>query len=334
MKYKIVAKTGLVSDKEKDFSAIDAQLIEAALTSEDEIIKEASDADAVIVGAVEPYSKRVIEALTKCRVISRQGIGCNNIDLIAATEQGIPVAYVPDASTVEVSDHAMALILCFSRKLFTISQAVKEGVWQPGKVMRTLVSPLYRLSEHTLGLVGLGRIGKAVCEKAKTFGMRTIIYDPYISEVVVKGLGAEPVDFDTLVAESDYISLHAPLTEETRHLFGLEQFKKMKPTAYIINTARGGLIDEEALITALTEGYLAGAGLDVTEPEPPRPDNPLIKMENVIITGHTAFYSERSISELSRCAGEAVIAALTGQWPAQLANPEVKDRANCRLNTL
>lgn len=334
MQYKVVSLLGIVSDKAEILSTIDAQLVEALLKSEDDIIREASDADAVVVGAIEPYTKRVIEALTKCKIISRQGIGYNNIDTVAATEQGIPVAYVPDASMAEVSDHAMALILCFSRKLLSVNHAAKEGAWQSGRGLGALVRPLHRLNEQTLGLVGLGRIGKAISQKAKAFGLRILVHDPYVPEAVARELGVEPVDLEKLLSESDYISIHVPLTEETRHLFKLEQFRKMKPTAYIINTSRGGLIDEPALVTALSEGYIAGAGLDVTDPEPPHPDNPLLKMENTIITAHSAFYSESSAEELRRCAIEAVLGALTGKWPAQLANPEVKDRPNCRLKPL
>ena len=334
MKYKVVSLLGIVSDKAEILSTIDAQLIEASLKSEDDIINEASDADAVVVGSIEPYTRKAIEALTKCKIISRQGIGYNNIDVIAATEQGIPVSYVPDASTAEVSDHTMALILSFSRKLLSVNQAAKGGAWQSGRGLGAIVRPLYRLNEQTLGLIGLGRIGKAISQKAKAFGLKILVYDPYVPEAAYRELGIKPVGLEKLLADSDYISIHAPLTEETRHLFKLEHFRKMKPTAYIINTSRGGLIDEQALITALSEGYIAGAGLDVTDPEPPHPDNPLLKMKNTIITAHSAFYSERSAEELRRCAVKAVLDALTGKWPAQLANPEVTDRPNCRLKSV
>jgi D-3-phosphoglycerate dehydrogenase len=332
MKYKVVSMSGIAGDRREDLSRIDAQLSEALLSSEEDIIKEASDADAVIVGPNEPYSFRVIQTLTKCKVISRAGIGYNNIDLAAATEYGIPVAYVPDASTIEVSDHALALLLSFSRNLIPINKVVKAGAWQLGRnEIPSLMRPIRRLSEQTLGLCGLGRIGKAVCKKARSFGMRILVYDPYIPLETAKEIGAKNVSFEELLGESDYISLHAALTPETRHVFGLEQFKRLKPTAYIINTARGGLIDETALAVAISEGYIAGAGLDVMDPEPPKPDNPLIKMENAIITGHTAFYSEKSVSELRRCAVEAVVAALTGHCPSSLANPTVIERANYRL---
>lgn len=332
MTYKIVSRAGIIQYKGDAFSRINAQFVEAHLQTEDDIIKYAHDADAVIAGPWEPYSRRVIEALSKCKVISRSGIGYNNIDINAATEYGIPVAYVPDAMISEVSDHTMALILSFTRKLIPLIRAVTDGAWQPGgrEIIR-LITPLYSLGEQTLGLVGLGRIGTAVCKKAKAFGMRLIVHDPYIPLVVIEELGAESVNFDKLLAESDYISIHAPLTDETRQLFGLEQFKKMKPTAYIINTSRGELIDKEALVNALSSVYLAGAGLDVTDPEPLEPNDPLLKMENVIITAHTAFYSERSMSELSRRSVDAVLSVLNGQWPRDLVNPSVKESANCRL---
>ena len=330
--YKVISRTGVIIDGGADFSKIGAEFIEFPITTEDEIIQCAQDADAVVVGATEPYTRRVIDTLKKCRVISRLGIGCDNIDLDAATENGIPVAYVPDASFEEVSDHTMALLMSLSRKIIPIRQAVKQGAWQPGKKeLLTIRSTIARLNEQTLGLVGAGRIGGAVCKKARAFGMRVIAFDPYASADMIKRLGAELVSFDEILAESDYISLHAPLTNETKHLFGLEQIKRMKSTAYIINTSRGGLIDEEALLDALSKGYIAGAGLDVTDPEPPKPDNPLLQMENVIATGHTAFYSQSSIRELRQRTIEAVADALMGRQPQTLANPQVIERSNYRI---
>ena len=332
MSFKVVARVGSVEGIENDLTGIDVKLVRSPLLTEDDVISYARDADAVIVGAVDPYSRRVIEALGNCKVMSRMGIGCDNIDLEAATEQGIPVAYVPDASVIEVSDHAMAFLLVFSRKLIPIDRAVKKGVWQPGRrEVLEIRSPMFRLSEQTLGLVGIGRIGSALARKAKAFGMRILAYDAYLPLEAFQKLGIESVDFNKLLLESDFISLHTPLTKETRHLFGVEQFRRMKPTAYIINTARGGLIDEKALLTALSEGYIAGAGLDVMDPEPPKPDNPLLKLENVIITAHCAYYSESSNLELRRRTAGAVVDALSGKWPDTLANPQVKERSNRRI---
>ena len=175
MPYKVVSRSGLLKVKEEDCAKMDAQLVEALLSDEDDIIKNAHDADAVIVGAIEHYTRRVIEALKKCKIISRMGIGWDNIDLTAATEHGIPVAYVPDASVAEVSDHAMALLLCFLRRLIPISQAAREGSWQASRTdIPALRKTIPRLSEQTLGLIGLGKIGSAVCNKAKVFGMRIL----------------------------------------------------------------------------------------------------------------------------------------------------------------
>ena len=332
MVLKVLQRSGLLESEERILEKIDAQVISAALSTEEEIIVSAQDVDAVIVGAIEPYTRKVIQSLKKCKIISRMGIGCNNIDLAAATKSGIPVAYVPDASVEEVSDHALALIMCFARKLIPINRAVKEGVWKPGRKdlleMRKNIAPL---NEQTLGLIGVGRIGSALCKKAREIGMKVIVYDPYIPLSTVQGLDAKLVEFDKVLTESDFISLHAALTKESRHLFGLKQFKKMKSTAYIINTARGGLIKEDAMFVALSKGYIAGAGLDVTDPEPPDPKNPLFHLENVILTGHTAFYSQSSARKLRERAVQAVVTALRGQVPQILANPNVVRQKNFRL---
>jgi D-3-phosphoglycerate dehydrogenase len=332
MAFKVIVRIGSVEGIEKDLAGIDAQLFRMRLGSEDDIISCAHDADAVIVGAVESYTRKVIEALRECKIISRVGIGCDNIDLEAATEQGIPVAYVPDASVAEVSDHAMALILACSRKLVRIDRAVKKGAWETGR--RDIIqirSPMFRLGNQTLGLVGMGRIGAALAGKANAFGMKVLVYDPYLKVESVRKLQAELVAFDRLLRESDFVSLHAPLTEDTKHLFGAEEFKKMKPTAYLINTSRGGLIDEQALFTSLSNGMISGAGLDVTDPEPPQKDNPLLQLENVIMTGHTAYYSEDSNIELRQRSAEAVVWALQGKWPRILANPGVREKSNRRI---
>jgi len=190
---------------------------------------------------------------------------------------------------------------------------------------------MFRLNRQTLGLVGVGRIGARVAQKARAFGLRVLGYDPYLSSPELQQRGAEKVDFGQLLREADFISLHAPLTPETRGMFGLKEFRGMKPTAVIINTARGAIIDEQALYQALAEGSVAGAGLDVCEPEPPRPDNPLFQLEQVLVTGHSAFFSESSMLELQQKATEAAIAALRGDWPPLLVNAEVKEQRNRRI---
>ena len=333
MPSKVVARVGLdFAPAEKMLAEAGAQLILASLWTEEDLIKYAADADAVIVAATEPYTKRVIQTLRKCRIISRLGIGFNNIDVAEATRQGIPVAVVLDASVHEVSDHALAFLLGFSRKIFSLAHAVRKGTWKTGstEIVRAR-GQMFRLNQQTLGLVGVGRIGSRTAPKARALGMRVLGYDPYLSALELQQKGAEKVDFDQLLREADFISLHAPLTSETQRMFGLKEFRKMKSTAVIINTARGALIDEQALYQALVEGSIAGAGLDVCEPEPPAQDNPLFQLEQVLITGHSAFFSESSMLELQQKATEAVIAALRGDWPPVLVNPQVKEQKNRRI---
>ena len=332
MLFKVISGIGSSQDLVDALAPADAELVRAPIWTEDDLIANAQDADAVMVGAAERYTRRAIQALSKCRVISRMGVGYDNIDVDAATEQGIAVAYVPDASIAEVSDHAVALLLALSRKLIPIDHLVREGAWQLGKwdIFNKRV-PMFRLSEQTIGVTGAGRIGSAFVRKVGVFCKRVIVCDPYLPTEAIKAMGAEPVDFESLLRESDFISLHPPHTEETRKMFGLKEFKQMKPTAYIINTGRGELIDEKALYTALTEGYIAGAGLDVTDPEPPKPDNPLFTLDNVIVTAHSAFYTEDSIRDLRQRTVQAVVTALSGEWPNFIANPAVKERDNRRI---
>jgi len=333
MPFKVVARAGLdFTVAEKVLTPAGAQLVPAPLWSEEDIIKNAADADAAIVAATEPYTPRVIQALGKCKILSRMGIGYNNINVDAATRQGIPVAVVLDASVHEVSDHAMAFLLTFSRRISPLAQAVRSGIWKPGSAEIVKArGQMFRLNEQTLGVAGAGRIGGRMPAKARAFGMRVLAYDPYLSAQELQQKGAEKVDFDQLLRESDFISIHTPLTPETRGMFGLKEFRKMKPTAFIINTARGAVIKEPDLHQALVEGAIAGAGLDVCEPEPPDPKNPLFQLEQVLITGHSAFFSATSMNELQQKAAEAVVAALRGEWPPVLVNPEVKEQKNRRI---
>lgn len=307
-----------------------AQYIQLPKT-EDEIVKQTADADAVIAGH-ETYSQKVVRSLTKCKVISRLGIGVDNIDVEEATRQGIPVAVVLDASVHEVSDHAISFILVFSRRLFPLKEAVRVGHWKAGgKVIPAIRMNMVRLNHQTLGLVGMGRIGSLVAQKAKAFGLRVLVYDPYLSSEAAAKAGVDRVEFEQILKESDFISLHSPLVPETEKLFGLEELKKMKPTAYLINTSRGGLIDEKALYQAITEGYIAGAGLDVTDPEPPGPENPLLKLDQVMVTGHSAWFSKQAMYDLQKRTAEAAIMGLQDKWPPHLANPEVKQQGNRRI---
>jgi D-3-phosphoglycerate dehydrogenase / 2-oxoglutarate reductase len=330
---KVLARSGPdFTVAEKVLSQAGAQLVPVSLWTEEDLIQHGADADAAIVAATEPYTPRVIQTLGKCKILSRMGIGYNNIDVDAATRQGIAVAVVLDASVHEVSDQAMAFLLAFSRRLIPLAQAVRKGIWKPGSAEIVKArGRMFRLNEQTLGVVGVGRIGGRMPAKGRAFGMRVLAYDPYLSAQELQQKGAEKVDFDRLLRESDFISIHTPLTPETRGMFGLKEFKKMKPTAFIINTARGAVIKEQDLHQALVEGAIAGAGLDVCEPEPPDPKNPLFQLEQVLITGHSAFFSATSMNELQQKAAEAIVAALRGEWPPVLVNPEVKEQKNRRI---
>jgi D-3-phosphoglycerate dehydrogenase len=240
----------------------------------------------------------------------------DNVDIPAATAAGIVVTRVPDYCLDEVSDHAMALLLALVRKIPSSNARTQAGRWE----MRA-VAPIHRLRGTVLGLVAFGQIPQLVAPKAQSFGVRVVAHDPYVSKQVAERAGVELVDFDELVKISDYISIHTPLMPATHHLFNAEVFRRMKPTAYLINTARGPIIDEAALAGALDQGHLAGAALDVMEQEPPT-GSPLFGRDNVIITPHTSFYSEESLVDLQTKAADEVVRVLTGQAPRNPVNPE------------
>lgn len=282
-----------------------------------DVIPVVEDADAVVT-QYSTIDKDVIAAMKNCKVIIKYGIGINNIDAAAATEKGIYVCNVPDYGIDEVSNHAVAFIMALAKKLPLINAACKAGEWNYDSVQ-----PLFRMAGQTLGLMGFGRIPQMVATKMRPFNMDIIVYDPYISAEVCEEHGVKSVDFDTLVKESDYISLHSPLTEETEHLFNDDVFKTMKDTAFLINTARGAIIDEKALINALNAGDIAGAALDVFEAEPVAKDNPLLAMDNVIATPHAAWYSEEAIDTLQEKVALEVVNILQGGVPFNLCNKEV-----------
>lgn len=309
--------------------SLDAELIKGMWRTEDEIISQAKDADAVIgLGTFQPYNGRVLSSLAKCRIVASIAVGHEAVDLKAASDNGIVVTNVPDYGIDEVSGRAIAFILVLGQRFFPIVKAVRENqtnFTSDRKALKEVASPMFRMRKQTLGIVGLGRIGTATALKAKGLGMRVIAYDPYVLDAVMVTHGVEPVDFTTLLEESDFISLHTPLTEETRGIIGYEAFRKMKPSGYLINTARGKCVDESALVQALKEGLIAGAGLDVTEKEPIAPDNPLLDMPQVILTGHSAWYSKEADFEIYYKPMTQVVAALKGEWPIYALNPEVQE---------
>ncbi len=296
---------------------IDPELILAHCNTEDEVIKVAQDADGII-NQYAPITRRVIEALKRCKVIARYGVGVDNIDIEAATEYGIIVANVPDYCIDEVSTHTMALILSCARGITLLDSKIRKKKWD-----FTLAKPLFRTKGKTLGLFGLGKIARAVAQKASGFGFKIIAYDPYISKVNGE---IKLVKFLQLLSDSDFISIHAPLTDKTRHSFGESELKTMKKTAYLINTARGPIIDERNLYVALKERWIAGAALDVMEKEPPDWENLLPKLNNLIITPHISFYSEESYVELKTKTTKAVLSVLKGGLPRAMVNPQAVNK--------
>lgn len=287
---------------------------------EDVLVELVQDADAVIV-QFAPITKKVIDAMKKCKLIVRYAIGVDNIDIAAATSKGIYVANVPDYGIDEVSNHAITLLLALSKKIIPLTASVKKGKWD-----YTVSKPIHRISGKTLGLVGFGRIPTMVAKKMSGFGMKILCYDPYINKNIPEEYGVTLVDLDTLLHNSDYISIHCPLNAQTKHMLDRKQFAKIKHGAILINTARGGIINETALIEALQSGRIAAAGLDVTEKEPIPQDSLLLSMDNVIITPHNAWYSEESIATLQRMVGEEVVRVLSGQLPKNLVNKEVLNK--------
>ncbi|MDH5749508.1 MAG: C-terminal binding protein [Rhodospirillales bacterium] len=300
----------------KALKAANAELIQAKENTPDAILEVARDADGLLV-TYGKITADIIGQLKNCKVIGRFGIGVDNIDIEAATKAGIVVTYVPDYCFDEVSDQAMAMLLSLARKVTLANGVVQSGRWEMPAVV-----PISRIRGSTLGLVGFGHIPQLMAPKAQAFGMDVIISDPYVSDDIVKKCGVKKVEFDQLLEQSDFISIHAPLTPETQNLFSSDVFKKMKSTAYLINTARGPLVDADALVKALDAGEIAGAALDVVPVEPLPKDSPLLGRDNLILTPHTAFYSEDALLDLQTKCAIDVASVLNGNKPKYPVNPE------------
>ena len=288
---------------------VDPELRMAKSASAEDILAAARDADAILV----TYAKlpgELLRQLTRCKAIGRFGLGVDNIDIPAAAALGISVTYVPDYCMQEVSDHAMALLLATARKVPLSNKLVQSGRWEVPPIV-----PIHRLSGRVLGLVGFGNIPRALAPKARAFGLRVVTHDPYVSPDMLSAAGVDGVSFDRLLEMSDFVSIHAPLMPATRGLFNADVFHKMKKGAVLINTARGPLVDEAALIAALDTGQLGGAALDVVTTEPLTKDSKLLGRDNVILTPHTAFYSVEALEELqTKCAAD-VARVLSGEQP-------------------
>jgi D-3-phosphoglycerate dehydrogenase len=298
---------------EKDIlNPFSINLVSVDTHSEDELISAIQDADAVLVRETA-LNKDAIHAMEDCKVIVRYGVGVDNIDLDAAQEKGIYVANVPDYGSEEVADQALALLMSVSRRTVTRDREVRSGVWGVGGK-----EPIHSFRGRTIGIIGYGRIGRTFHRKVSGLGFgRVLVHDPYLKTEVD---GVEKVSLEDLCEQSDVISLHSPLTKENYHIINQENLSKMKENAILINTSRGGLIDEEALTEALKNNCIFGAGLDVFEQEPPDLSSPLFQLSNIVVTDHTGWYSEDSLQELQRKAAQEVARVFSGSIPNSWVN--------------
>jgi len=313
---------GSVEEEKKEFGLLGAELVLAQVRKEEELIRVCKEAD----GLINQYAlltRRVLENLPKCKVVARYGVGVDSIDLKAATDLGIIVANVPDYCVDEVASHTVAMILTLARKTAFFDRKVKSNQWDFTQGM-----PIDRIQGKTLGLIGCGRIGLEVAKRISPFGVKVLAFDPYIQKAE---RGIELTDLGTILKRSNFISIHCPLNDSTHHLIGEREFQIMEKRPLLINTSRGPIIKEKALIKALEEGRISGAGLDVLETEPPDSGNPMLEMENVIFSPHVGFYSEESISELKQRTAKNVADVLSGKKPFSVVNREVMGKTRASI---
>jgi D-3-phosphoglycerate dehydrogenase len=290
--------------------------------SESSVIEQSRGADAIVsLGLRVPLTARVIDHLACCRLLVRAGTGAENIDLKAATMRGIVVSHVPDYCSVDVADHTVALILALARRVVMLDRYVEAGHWQDPI---ELTGPVHRLGVQTLGLIGFGRVGRLVATRMAPMVCRVVVHDPYAAVEHVVACGYSLMPLDAVLSEADILVLHVSLTAETRHMIGRTELARMKGGAILVNTSRGGVLDEAALIDALGQGHLAGAGLDVLEEEPPPADSPLFSLSNVIVTPHFAGYSEQAKVALRTGVAQTIADVMQGRWPTDVLNPGVK----------
>jgi D-3-phosphoglycerate dehydrogenase / 2-oxoglutarate reductase len=328
-KYKVYGfakmKPGSMEAEMSEFkkAGLDVEAVELKYNGEDDFIKKVKDADAVMGGHM--FNRRVVEALPKCQVVVTYSVGYDGIDVQAATDNGLIICNNPaqEWCVEEVSNQAVTLILACAKKLVLQDTLVKQGKWMDAK---KALSPMGGIHDETLGLVGCGAIARLVAKKAQVFKMKLIGFDPYLDKSLAAESGITLMDLPEVLKKSDYISVHTPLSESTRHLLSEKEFRLMKPTAYVINTARGPVIDEAALVKALKEKWIAGAGLDVFEQEPTDPNNPLLKMPNVIAIPHSASYSDAAIETQQYNPAREVARVLKGYWPKNVVNRGVKPK--------
>lgn len=306
-------------DLEKWLAARDVGFTLAQCSTEQEVIERAQPAEVYIAWRF-PVSRRMMESLPQLRLLMASGSGYDHIDVDAATANGIMVTNAATHNVQDVADHTIALILAVTRKLLPLDRAVRTGAWRPP------MQPIHRFRAQTLGLVGFGRIGQAVAERAQALGFTVIAHGLYGSDERMRTRGVEAVAWDELLRRSDVVSLHCQLNERTRHLIGERELSLMKRDAFLVNTGRGALVDETALIAALEQGTLAGAGLDVLTHEPPAPDNPLLKMENVLHTGHSAASTVEAPQAWQAEWRDILADYIEGRLPRNVVNPTVKPK--------
>jgi D-3-phosphoglycerate dehydrogenase / 2-oxoglutarate reductase len=295
-------------------SGLDIELVRLQARTPDELFPAVADAHALLVQWVK-ITPEVMPRLTRCKIISRYGIGVDMVDLPSATQHGILVCNVPDYCIEEVSTHTMAFILSLNRRILPFNAYVHSGKWGGGPG-----GPPTRLTGQVLGIVGLGNIGREVARKASGLGLKLLGFDPYLDAARAADLGVELTGLEDLLRRADYVTLHCPLNDETRHLIGAAQLGWMKPTAYLLNMARGPVVDQPALVQALVSGTIKGAALDVLEQEPPAEDDPLFKLDNVIITPHVASWTVEAVEQLRIETARNVVTVLRGGLPKAIVN--------------
>jgi len=328
-------RLGPVTSVEQRVEIAGAEVLGAPLWTLPEIREHGATADIIILGAVEPFDGEALASLPMLRAIVRRGVGTDNVDLDMATELGIVVAHVTDASVEEVSDHALALLVTIERRVRQLDAGVRSGAWSHDtREVTSLRQPIRRLRTLALGIVGFGRIGQALARKARPLYDRIVVSDPVMDEPTARARAVDLVPLDELFVSADHVSLHAPLNSQTRHMVGQAVLATMRAGSVLVNTARGGLVDESALLEAVRSGHLAGAGLDVTEREPLLPEDPLLGEPNVVLTAHSAASSQSASSELAARSVDAALAILDGQMPPAIANPDVLTRPTLRVNLM
>ncbi len=310
----------------EDLAGLDAEIVEGP-TDEDGFIKFAQDADAIYAKGMR-FTKKVVDGLpAKCRAIVLGSVGVDSVDVLAATARGIPVTNCPDTFIDEVADHAMMLLLASFRRTLEQDRMVREGRWREG---RPALLQIPRLLGQTLGLIAFGHVARAVAKRAKPFGLRVMAYDPFIEELIIIEHGVQPATLEEVLTQSDFVSMHAPATPEAEGMLMEKHFRMMKKTAIFINTGRGPTVQEAGLIKALEEGWIAHAGLDVLEIEPPGNNNPILKMSNVTLSAHTASASARFDPARKRHVGRELALVLRGKWPMSCVNPAVLMKSDLR----